>query len=242
VKLPSSLLEQLQADGKKTALLGGLLLVLIGVVIWRLSPASEPRTAEAAPAVASALPAAAQPASAGTSPTMQPVPTDPSRPGASGTQAPVSQPLGGSVHRSGAAAMERSPVDSEIGAAVCVTDMPRVLHRDLFDFATWERQLPRLAEADGGHTSKAGGGSLWKALGQTLAAQREARRKARAAHKKELMELRLQSTMTGRSPLAYISGRLVREGDVLRGFAVVKIDDRRVILRKAGLDHQLSMP
>jgi len=56
------------------------------------------------------------------------------------------------------------------------------------------------------------------------------------------MELRLQSTMTGRSPLAYISGRLVREGDVLRGFAVVKIDDRRVILRKAGLDHQLSMP
>ncbi len=48
--------------------------------------------------------------------------------------------------------------------------------------------------------------------------------------------------MTGQVPLAYISGRLVREGDRVEGFSVVQIRDRQVMLRKSGATRVLNMP
>lgn len=47
-------------------------------------------------------------------------------------------------------------------------------------------------------------------------------------------QFRLQSTMTGAVPTAYIDGFMCREGDVHHGFTIKKIDNRQVILQRGG--------
>ena len=53
--------------------------------------------------------------------------------------------------------------------------------------------------------------------------------------------LSLQSTLQGAEPLALINGELMKVGDKVHGFTVIKIGSRRVTLRKDGVNVHLEM-
>jgi hypothetical protein len=53
--------------------------------------------------------------------------------------------------------------------------------------------------------------------------------------------LRLQTTMQGPQPLALINGQLIQVGQSIRGFALVEVLPRQVILRMNGIDIHLEM-
>lgn len=57
----------------------------------------------------------------------------------------------------------------------------------------------------------------------------------------ELSGLQLQTVMNGRSPMAVISGRVVRERDTIGSFVVVTIEPRTVSLTAEGNSYQLTM-
>lgn len=57
----------------------------------------------------------------------------------------------------------------------------------------------------------------------------------------ELDKLTLQTVMEGRTPLAVISNKVVRTGDLIGGFRVVSIEPRAVTLTAAGNTYQLTM-
>lgn len=57
----------------------------------------------------------------------------------------------------------------------------------------------------------------------------------------EVRKLRLQSTMTGPAPTAYINGILLREGNTYKGFQIRQINNRSVSLEKDGLVFNLHM-
>lgn len=125
---------------------------------------------------------------------------------------------------------------------VSLMGMPRVLARDIFSTPDWSAfaldspVLPSTAEKP-----KDSPGWFTK-FGWKLSEYQRERGENLDLIKSELAELELQSTMTGSSRSAYISGRLVREGDSIRGFSVVQIGDRRVTLRKSGISETLTMP
>ena len=58
----------------------------------------------------------------------------------------------------------------------------------------------------------------------------------------KISRLVLQSTMIGPVSSAYISGRLVHEGDKIGDFSVVKIETRRVTLSFSGVTRSLTTP
>lgn len=57
----------------------------------------------------------------------------------------------------------------------------------------------------------------------------------------KLSELELQSTMIGSINSAYISGRLVHQGDEIEGFSVAKIETRQVTLTFSGVTRILKV-
>jgi len=57
-----------------------------------------------------------------------------------------------------------------------------------------------------------------------------------------IAKMRLQSTVTGTSPMATVDGTLLRVGDQYRGFSVVRIGARFVVLDAAGRRFVLMMP
>jgi len=57
----------------------------------------------------------------------------------------------------------------------------------------------------------------------------------------ELRALELQTVMSGRMPMAVISGRVVREGEKLGSFTVATIEPRTAILTAEGNTYRLSM-
>jgi len=57
-----------------------------------------------------------------------------------------------------------------------------------------------------------------------------------------IAKMRLQSTVTGTSPMATVDGTLLRVGDRYRGFSVVRIGARFVVLDAAGRQFVLTMP
>lgn len=133
---------------------------------------------------------------------------------------------------------------TETGAAV--RDTPRRLRRDLFTAPDWS-VFPRVAAqgtlADRSGDSPATGFlAIWHRLGSAVEGGRTARGDALAKIDDEVNGLQLQATMTGATPRAFISGRLVSIGDAIDGFAVVRIADRRVSLRKHGVTRTLTMP
>jgi len=62
-----------------------------------------------------------------------------------------------------------------------------------------------------------------------------------AAVRREAMELRLESVVTGTRPRAYINGRLLAPGDEYEGFKLIQVTDRHVLLTKYGLIIRLRM-
>jgi len=223
--------EALRADPKKTAILCVLCLVLMVVLARQIffGPTVEP-TKASTPLAATSPPATAQPGAL-IRPTVAVIGIAPSnRPAAvSSPQAKLLRP-----HTS-ASTSEK---------VVSVKGLPRTLARNVFDTTSWSR-FARSQPAARGNSGEGGEDqppSWLMRIGRKLASYGRSQREEEQKIDQDLAKLRLESTMTGRVPLAHISGRLVREGDHIAGFSVVHIWDREVMLRKAGVTRVLSMP
>jgi len=206
--------QQLSADKKKSVALGGLFLILVAVVVHMFVSDSEPATAEATPIIAAGATWKDQ-----VVPKVRPKPVEPG-PTRSAPTAPRSRRI------------------------VAVNAMPRVLERDLFNTTAWSRFFPAVIDhryTDDPNAAEAPK-SFWWQLGQAIADHKRTHERESKQLEAELAELELQSTMTGSAPMAYISGRLVHEGDTIRGFSVVRIGDRCVTVRKTGNVRELVMP
>ena len=58
---------------------------------------------------------------------------------------------------------------------------------------------------------------------------------------KQAAKLTLQSTFLGPTPMALVNGQLVREGDFIGQFQIVKIEPRRIVIQQNGVTLQISM-
>jgi hypothetical protein len=207
--------QQILADKKRSAILSILMVVLVVVVVRALSPgsASVPETAVAVQPAPVVRPAAA--------PTMQPVLE---------TIRPVTK---------SAAAEPTAPAQATRHRTVRTDDLPRSLKRDLFMTDEWtnyplEASLIEKAKP----TAQL---DFWSGMAEAARQYSRQRHEESQTLTKELSDLELQSTLTGRAPLAYISGHLVRPGDRYAGFSIVRIEERRVLVEKYGQIHELVM-
>jgi biotin carboxyl carrier protein len=55
-------------------------------------------------------------------------------------------------------------------------------------------------------------------------------------------KLKLQTTMMGTTPRAVINGQLVKEGDVVEGFTVMKIQPRQITVQQDSVTLEIQMP
>lgn len=210
----SQLIERLKREAgaqKKKAAALGLLFLVLIIVVVRLLVGGD---------------AAPQSVKAATPPT----------PPASAPQVvtPKTQPAGAPTKRSGSAKASDDDDDSP-HRIINMSGLPRTLARDPFRSTTW---LEKLAQKDG---QEAAGPSLFERLtAEWSDYQSQIVAKERLADQK-LADLELQSTMIGPVNSAYISGRLVHEGDEIGGFSVVRIDARRVILSFSGVNRSLTV-
>lgn len=227
----ASFKESLAADKKKTAVLCALFLVLLVVLVRQLlsGPTVEPAAASAS-LVAASPPKAAQPGAL-IRPTVEVIAAAPS------TRTVAASSLPRNVGRQHPTALTSEKV-------VSVEGMSRTLSRNIFDTASWSR-FAHFVPSGGARSRGAEEErppSLLMRIGRKLAAYGKSRREKERRVDEGLAKLRLESTMTGRLPLAHISGRLVREGEQIEGFSVVQIQDRQVMLRKSGITRVLAMP
>jgi hypothetical protein len=230
--------QQLMTDKKKSGVLGGLLLVFLVVAGRAVFSGSQPAAATAASNAAFQAVPAAPPDPV--RPAIRPSPETPTAALTAVTQEPAAQ-------KQPPSSPPPTPARPESGGAaqpVRVDDLPRILERDLFSSPAWAKLPPAgEQEADDQNAADAArDGGLWNQLTSALVQIPEARRANLERLNADLKELKLQSTMTGPSPIAYISGRLVRQGDKLNGFSIVRIKDRGVVVRKYGLARELKMP
>jgi hypothetical protein len=222
----STLKEQMAADKKKTALLFGLGAVLLVVVGQLFISGDSPAPAEADDTIVVSSPPKSEPQRTLIRP-------DPERTDVSNPRKRTGGPRRPSSDR---------PASSPGGALVTVEGMPRTAARDLFSTSAWG-QFPSAEQPQGeAEPSVESGPGFLAQWGMRLEERKEARRQALLAVREEAQALDLQSTMTGQVAAAYISGRLVHEGDTIAGFSVVRIEDRRVILEKSGASQALTMP
>jgi hypothetical protein len=235
--------RRLLADKKKAAVLAVLLVVLL-IVIGRLFVSSSTLTPAAAASVSASVAAAPLP----------PPGPDPAKPivRPSPEAAPVPPPtapaLGATARVSFSESQNGKTMRANAVRSVDTGDLPRVLERDLFNTNAWSK-FPSAGGADaaaGSAGAAASGadspGAVLQQLTDVLSRFQETRKGEAERVDSDLAALQIQSTMTGPTPMAYISGRLVREGDVISGFTVVHIGDRRVSVRKLGLTRELHMP
>lgn len=214
---------QAAADPKKSAVLGILFCILLVICGKQFlgkgdSESAAPATAAAAPApVAKAQPASQTPC---VSPTdVNPVPTKSANAPAKAVVAPPPRPTKTAV----------------------ADDMPRKPTRDLFTLQNWSAYTPTFAATEAG-AKGATRSAFWSNIAKAADEYRDARRQEAQALAKDLAELKLQSTLTGSNPSAYLSGHLVHEGDTLLGFYVARIEERRVLLTKSSYTYVLAMP
>lgn len=216
---------QLAADKKKAAVLGILAVVLLGIVGRLYFSSSSPKEIMASTAPlptdsatpVSPTPQQAPPTPAATVVAAQTTPTNP-------TPNPP-------------------PTDPGKTGSVSVAGMSRKLSRDLFSSSAWNKFMPAvLADGDGsaGQRSRNRTG-FWGNLRRSLDEYEKEQSEFTKTFQHDLEQLLLQSTLTGAKPMAYISGRLVRPGDNIDGFSVVRIYDRRVTLARAGMTASLAM-
>ena len=207
--------QQLLADKKKSAALSILLVVLV-VVVVRAVATGGGSVPEAAVAV---QPTHTPPAAA--APTMQPV-VEKIRPVTNVVAATPTAPVQPTRHRT-----------------VRTDDLPRTLKRDFFMTEEWANYPleASLSEKDKPPMQL----GFWTGMTEAIKQYSRQRSEESQALSKELSELQLQSTLTGRNPLAYISGHLVRQGDRYAGFSIVRIEERRVLVEKYGQVHELVM-
>jgi len=264
-EITTSLKAQLMADKKKSALLGILLMVFLAVLGRAIFTSGDPAAATAQ-AVANPPPTLATVTPSVTPPPPPPPPT----PAKSTPPGPTPPPLVRPVEEPGPNAFETLAAAvragmaapgkaAEAAAAMAAADAglaaPPSERRDLFSAPAWDRAgekktgSSRTANGRKAPAKKSGKGAkaepekpFWDHLGSALGDYQQTRRSEMAQYEAQLAELQLQSTLTGPAPMAYISGRLVREGDTVRGFTIVRIEDRRVVVRKQGFIRVLIMP
>ncbi len=228
--------RQLAVDRKKAVALGVLLLVLLIAVGRLLLSGGGAEPTEAGVTVIPATTAAA--------------PETLTRPTPAAVVGAVARAGGAVAPRQAGTAVDSNAVAmgwSGTVRAVSVAGMPRTLARDLFTTQSWHKfsVFTPTTQPVEDQQSEVEGPGWFKRFGWKLAEIQRTQEQAREQFGEELAELELRSTMTGTHKTAYISGpgfdRLVREGDVVRGFSVVRIEDRRVTFEKSGVTASLMM-
>ncbi|MCA9254211.1 MAG: hypothetical protein KDA33_01180 [Phycisphaerales bacterium] len=213
------LVERLKRDAaaqkKKTAGLGVLLLVLV-VAVGRLFWTGEaPAKVVAAPVPVASAPDVVVPT---------PVAPPTNRP----------DPAAGNAESPSAKGAEDP---SEASRSRNLSGLPRTLARNPFRSANWKLPVPKDSDAE---ISSA---ESW--LSRLSEQWSDYQAKADAVEHlvdERLSGLELQSTMIGPISSAYISGRLVHQGDEIEGFTVLNIENRRVTLQFSGVTRTLNAP
>ncbi|HVP11664.1 MAG TPA: hypothetical protein VMV94_10810 [Phycisphaerae bacterium] len=229
--------QELAANKQKAAIMGVLSVVLIVVVGRLFLSGSEP-----APAAAVPLPAAAVAPVDPTAPQVRPVPQQtPAAPDAAAAKMLAASPVAASQGKDASQHLEGA-AEKKKARKVAVQDLPRTPARDIFKARSWS-QFPRegpSAEDD----TQAGqlSASLWEKMRDAFSERRDRHAKELNEISDELTELKLQSTMIGSVPSAFISGRLVHVGDTINGFSVVRIEEKRVMLQKNGVTRPVILP
>lgn len=260
-----TLRAQLLADKKKTAALGVLFLVLLVVAGRAFWPTG---AAESASALVPAATATADGAADGGSSEVDPAEGGRAASGGIGAKVqPVSQPVQSAVANKavsarvqGAEADRRiasaSPSQGEADAAeakflaepdVDVSGLSRRPARDIFaprDWSMFEEAI--LAEAavlpDAAAQESPPREGFWTRWAESIGEYQRERREEIGVINEAFRNLQLRSTVTGQDSLAHISGQVVRRGDTILGFSVVRIEDRRVTLRRSGVQRVLELP
>jgi hypothetical protein len=239
---------QMLAEKKKSAILGTLFLILILVLGRALFKGSKPEAAVAVAPAAPLPPPSVDPAQ----PLVRP---ETENPAAGPIALPLSAPPSSTVppplpNATSVApkAENASPAVGHAGRTINIDDWPRVLERDPFSSSAWLKppimsEEPDAAAGAAERSSESPAPpSILSHLSSVLGQLREERASELTKFDSEIAQLALQSTMTGSVPRAYISGRLVHVGDLVKGFTVSSIKDRRVVVRKYGLSRVLKMP
>lgn len=211
--------QQLLADKKKTAALSILMVVLVVVVIRAAGSGAAPEMAVAVQPSHTATAAAA-------APSMQPV-LEKVRPAPADTRTAAKS------------ASEASATPTTRHRTVRTDDLTRSLKRDLFMTDEWTNYPVEVSLIERNKPSAPM--DFWTGMADAMKQYSRQRHEESQTLTKELSELQLQSTLTGVHPLAYISGHLVRPGDRYAGFAIVRIEERRVLVEKYGQIHELVM-
>jgi hypothetical protein len=226
----STLKSQLAADKKKAAILGVLFVVLLVVVGQLFMSDSAPQEAVA---IAIVPPTAVVP---------PPTPADQNlvRP----TPEPTSMTPETAPNGTGLVPTTARPIMTS-HKTVLVDGMSRESSRDPFNTKSWDRfplnSTPEQLTDEEKKNKKEEPGILDQ-LRQRIAAYQKDRKQETEKFTMEIDTLQLQSTLTGTRRSAYISGRLVHEGEKIDGFTVVRISDREVILSKGDARGSLQMP
>lgn len=222
----ATLKTQLAADKKKSVVLVTLLVVLLVVVGQLFLPKSIP---EEAVAIVPTAPITAPTTDSNlTRPTPQVVSTNP------GT-APTPVAVAGQASRTRLTGRKTVVVDG----------LSREMVRDPFTTKSWgayplsSAATALSAEEKKQQKNKPG---ILEQLRRQFADYQKSRQVETEKFTMEIDSLQLQSTMTGTRRSAYISGRLVHEGEMIDGFTVVRISDREVILSRNDARGSLRMP
>lgn len=228
---------ELAADKKRAAVLGVLMLVFL-VVFGRLllkGGGSTPVAAQAS-VVATVTPTGPVTSDTGNAtgavvpsvrpsleaaPTVEPISAGPAPSAEAPPPAAVAVPL--------------KPVEIEPG--------PQTMRRDLFASSAWSsfpsvRKSSSTQPASDEKTEE----GFWGRLAAGLSEHGHAQRDEILRIEKLAQDLRLQATMSGANPTAYISGQLVRVGDTIKSFSVVAIEDRTVTVALDGHLVTLRIP
>lgn len=228
---------ELAADKKRAVVLGVLMLVFL-VVFGRLllnRGGSTPVTAQAV-VVATVAPVGPVTSDTGNAPGAVVPSVRPSL-----EAAPTAEPVSASPTASTAAsppdavAMPLKPVEIEPG--------PKSVRRDLFASSAWS-SFPSARKTNSTQPASEEGNEegFWGRLAAGLSEHGHAQRDEILRTEKLAQELRLQATMSGTNPTAYISGQLVRVGDTIKSFSVVAIEDRAVTIALDGHLVTLRIP
>ncbi|HWL92329.1 MAG TPA: hypothetical protein VNT79_02245 [Phycisphaerae bacterium] len=222
---------QIGRDKKKAAILAVLFVVLVFVVGRLFLGKSTPQEAVAILPVAGAgAPTAA--AASQSPPLTRPMPQQIAAgktPSSSGGKSAPANPT--------ARAMSDALID--------VHDLPRKPQRDIFTTPNWN-QFPSASSGSAKKSAKAGNEGeespgFFTALRRQFSEFQQAKRVESERLAGELKDLQLQSTLTGKIRSAYISGRLVHEGDNIDGFTVLQIRDREVRMGRGEITGTLKM-
>jgi hypothetical protein len=98
---------------------------------------------------------------------------------------------------------------------------------------------------DGAH-SQDGGDGLWDQLAKSMSTQADARREHLALVdnlRTEAADLKLQGTVLGTIPKAWINGSLVQLGQMIgtSGFRLMQIESRRIVVEREGVRLSIEM-